>query len=91
MTYQQELPWKGTVAGRTRPTRRARQTQPGVTGAGDTRATRPVTESAGSGRSLPVGDWRIDETTRRAGRRGLAEARAALARVRDAAHEGTAA
>lgn len=27
------------------------------------------------------GDWRIDEPTRRVGRRGLAEARAALART----------
>jgi len=27
------------------------------------------------------GDWRIDEPTRRVGRRGLAEARAALARA----------
>jgi hypothetical protein len=55
--------------------------------AAGTRATRP----SGVGRA-PAGheDWRLDEPTRRAGRRGLAEARAALARVR-AASSGDAA
>jgi hypothetical protein len=48
------------------------ENQPQLPLVGDTagRPTRPTPES----------DWRIDEPTRRAGRRGLAAARAALAR-----------
>ena len=38
------------------------------------------TGGASTARPAPGGDWRIDERTRRAGRQGLAAARAALAR-----------
>jgi len=84
MAYQQELPWQGAVAARARPARSgsednsANQTEPG--------------NPSATKRSGPSGaEWRIDEPTRRAGRRGLAQARATLARVQAASHEGTAA
>jgi hypothetical protein len=49
------------------------QNQPQLPLVGDTAGRRA--------RPAPDSDWRIDEPTRRVGRRGLAEARAALARA----------
>ncbi|HUY21721.1 MAG TPA: hypothetical protein VMV22_05220 [Acidimicrobiales bacterium] len=45
----------------------------------------PLIVDTGTGSATTDGDWRLDEPTRLAGRRGLASARAALARSTRAA------
>jgi len=107
MTYQPELPWEGAGADRGRlpvKARRARRIPSATRGAGGAdvdvaRAPRdpgprgrgPAAETPGAHRAPACDDWRIDEKTRRAGRKGLAAARAALARAHAPAHQGTAA
>ncbi len=87
MSYQPELPWfeeevadrHGRRAGVPARRRRTRGPRPAP------RRDEPGSPAAESRSPDGVGDdWRLDEPTRRTGLSGLAEARAALARVADA-------
>jgi len=96
MAYQPELPWTESAGAddRTRTRRRRLQAAPSAVAAAPTeaatghhgRATGPRPDRPDAGRRAPEGfvvdePWRLDDATRRAGRRGLAQARAALARA----------
>gem|GEM_PF-4939472 len=90
-----QLPFEGlTSAGRRTA---AASRRPGSASAGSTAGPRdaekrpkPAAQSQARSSYFRYGgpeDWRVDERTRAAGRRGLADARAALARLR-ASEEG---